>query len=164
MKREKNLINMINSINDDFFCEKTKINTLDQEEQYNSVSELQMHKILYILYGNFYRTFSKELFEKAKFQAWTWGPVEYDYRYALKILKNENNNEGYNKIIDKFNISDLSEEEYIFLDKKIRRLLNYHPWALVEFTHQTNAWIKNYSEGVKNKSISIEDIKKDFAK
>lgn len=55
---------------------------IDFNEESN-VSELHIHKILFILYGAFYKEFNKELFNQ-NFQAWKYGPVEIDYRKAFK--------------------------------------------------------------------------------
>lgn len=60
---KRNLISEIDKISEELFLPYSN----DQKEE-NKVSELQVHKILYILYGNFYSKFNKELFD-AKFQA-----------------------------------------------------------------------------------------------
>lgn len=137
---KRNLISEIDKISEELFLPYSN----DQKEE-NKVSELQVHKILYILYGNFYSKFSKELFD-AKFQAWQYGPVELDYR-------KKNNH--------KFNLS-LEEEEYAFVAKTVKNLLRFSPWALVYFTHNTDPWKKNYEKGKNNISISNVDIQKWF--
>lgn len=96
-----NLIDYIHEIND-------KIIFPDSEEQ-DHVSEMKIHKILYIIYGNFYARFQKPLFKDAKFEAWQYGPVEIDFK---------NNNHPN----DKFTIKLTSKQkDYVF--KMIEKFL-----------------------------------------
>ena len=148
MNQAVNLIDLINE-------ENNNLNqaTTNQFEE-NTISELQMHKILYLLFGEFYLEFNKNLFEQPNFEAWKLGPVEIDFRKGFKE----------NKInqIKKFNIF-LNYKEIIFLKELVKKLLRHSAWYLVDITHTSNAWIDNYDgkEDSRNK-ISEKDIKEKF--
>ena len=148
MNQAVNLIDLINE-------ENNNLNqaTTNQFEE-NTISELQMHKILYLLFGEFYLEFNKNLFEQPNFEAWKLGPVEIDFRKGFKE----------NKInqIKKFNIF-LNYKEIMFLKGLIKKLLRHSAWYLVDITHTSNAWIDNYDgkEDSRNK-ISEKDIKEKF--
>ena len=96
-----NLIYLITNINDsmDYELENLypyKKAKLDNQE--NKISELFMHKILFFIYGGFYKNFKKDLFEP-NFETWKYGPVEIDYRKEFK--KDENSS------FKKFNLDKL---------------------------------------------------------
>ena len=148
MNQAVNLIDLINE-------ENNNLNqaTTNQFEE-NTISELQMHKILYLLFGEFYLEFNKNLFDQPNFEAWKLGPVEIDFRKGFKD----------NKInqIKKFNIF-LNYKEIIFLKELIKKLLRHSAWYLVDITQTSNAWLDNYDgkEDSRNK-ISEKDIKEKF--
>ena len=148
MNQAVNLIDLINE-------ENNNLNqaTTNQFEE-NTISELQMHKILYLLFGEFYLEFNKNLFDQPNFEAWKLGPVEIDFRKGFKENKIEN--------IKKFNLF-LNYKEILFLKELIKKLLRHSAWYLVDITHTSNAWIDNYDgkEGSRNK-ISEKDIKEKF--
>ena len=147
-----NLITLIEEVNSDL---SQNVTTYLED---NNVSELYMHKILYILYGNFYTKYKKELFFNADFRAWKYGPVELDYRSFYRDCKKDN------KIVvpSKFNIN-LNSDELKFVKKEINHLLQFSPWSLVDFTHTTEAWIDYYKEEENNK-IPISAIQESFTK
>ena len=93
MERKINLINYINEIYHKLMNETDGMEEID-------ISELHMHKILFILYGKFLSKFNIELFN-ANFLAWKYGPVEIDYR---------------NKKLEKFNNISLTSEQFNFLN------------------------------------------------
>ena len=141
-----NLIQFINLQNQKLY------ETAAIEAEEHLVSELHMHKILYILYGGFYAKFKKELFS-ANFEAWKLGPVEIDYRQAYKSGQNI-------EVLNKFEI-DVSSEELKFLEQVARKTLCFSPWSLVEFTHNSDAWYDNYKSTSHN-PIPVNEIKKSF--
>lgn len=69
---QENLINLINLQNSELNSELIK-NDQDKNDQehyeQNPVSELQMHKILYLAFGEFYRKYQTNLFSQPKFAA-----------------------------------------------------------------------------------------------
>lgn len=110
------------------------------------ITELHIHKILYFLFGFFWKEYKKELFN-ANFEAWKYGPIEIDFRNKKNLEKLEifiNNN------------------ELKFLDKIIFNLLKYDVWNLVDESHKTLPWLENYIEGEIHSMIKIENIKKYF--
>ena len=145
-------INLIDLINE----ENNSLNQADTEElEEDNVSELQMHKILYLLFGEFYKKFNKSLFNNSNFEAWKLGPVEVDFRWAFKNKKI--------KEITKFNVF-LNEEEIYFLKSLIQKFLHFSVWSLVEITHSSDAWIHNYSDvdSTSRNKISEKDIQENF--
>ena len=149
MNQAVNLIDLINEENNNL----NQVNIKELEE--DNVSELQMHKILYLLFGEFYKKFNKTLFKNSNFKAWKLGPVEVDFRWGFK---NKKLNE-----ITKFNVF-LNDEEMNFLKSLIQKFLHFSVWSLVEITHSSDAWIHNYSDvngGLRNK-ISEKDIQENF--
>ena len=148
MNKQINLIDLINEENNNL----NQSNTSEFEE--NNISELHIHKILYILFGKFYKEFSKNLFNHPNFEAWKFGPVEIDFRRSWKSKTW--------KEIQKFNIC-LNPKELMFIKKLLKKLLCYSPWTLVEITHTSDAWIYNYhgKEG-NHQKISEQDIWENF--
>ena len=149
MDQAVNLIDLINE-------ENNSLNQVDAKElEEDNVSELQMHKILYLLFGEFCKKFNKTLFKNSNFEAWKLGPVEVDFRYGFQNNKL--------KEISKFNVF-LNDEEISFLKLLIQKFLHFSVWSLVEITHSLDAWIHNYSDvngGLRNK-ISEKDIQENF--
>ncbi len=139
-----NLIDFNNEVNNKLMMETDEMSASD-------LSELHMHKLLYIQYGLFYKEFKKELF-KCNFEAWKYGPVEINYR---------NNKEDKEYINQYFSI-DLNKKEKTFLLKLTKKTVKFSPWVLVDFTHSTDAWFENYDEYKKHSKIPSEDIKKTF--
>lgn len=150
MDKKINLIDFIKEINSKL-SKYTKEQDLNEE---NNVSELHIHKILFIIYGAFYTKFKKELF-KPNFQAWKYGPVEIDYRRYIK------NHEPFD--FDKFDVSLKENKEKMYLSNLITKLLKFSPWSLVEYTHSLDAWIDNYDcEDKELNLIPKEEIFKSF--
>ena len=142
---KSNLIDLVNEINNNF-NQSLDLNHIEQ----NPVSELQMHKILYLLFGEFYLEFNKNLFNQPNFEAWKYGPVEIDYRQSLI---------NHFQAPEKFNIT-INESERLFLEKLIQKLLKLSPWDLVDISHSSPAWINNYQadqQWSQNK-ISLTDL------
>ena len=144
-------INLIDFI----YQENNNLNqTVAAEFEENNVSELHMHKILYLLFGLFYRKFKRDLFAGANFEAWKYGPVEVDFRIAFKnkTLKG----------LTKFNLV-LRKAEIIFLTKLTKKFLCYSLWLLVDITHASDPWSNNYNDQKINRSkIMVEEIHKNF--
>ena len=85
MDQAVNLIDLINEENNSL----NQASTNQFEE--NKISELQMHKILYLLFGEFYKKFNKTSFKNSNFEAWKLGPVEVDFRYGFQKQKIKRN-------------------------------------------------------------------------
>lgn len=141
--KKLNLISLINKKNDELNS-STELN-------YCEISELHMHKILYISYGMFYKEFKRELFTP-NFEAWKYGPVEINYRNYLK-----------NEILTKKNFEiKVNDKEIEYLNKLIKKLIKTSPWFLVDFTHSTEAWLSKYDESSKHTKMNNEEIQRSF--
>lgn len=81
-------------------------------QENNDISELQMHKILYFLYGGFLKHYNKEIF-KPKFAAWQYGPVETKYR-------TKKNDKSFNDSYFKINLNYFNKEEKTILKKLLK--------------------------------------------
>ncbi|MDE6894503.1 MAG: DUF4065 domain-containing protein [Malacoplasma sp.] len=151
-----NLIDLIISINNsmDDELENLYLYKKSVDDQENKISELFMHKILFFIYGGFYKNFQKDLFEP-NFEAWKYGPVEIDYRKEFK----KNNEPNFQK----FNLNKLklNNEEKKYLKTTLSNLLKNSPWNLVSISHDTIAWKNRYSPDSNNK-IFKEDIIESF--
>ncbi len=137
--KQINLVKYIENRNNEF---NKELNLTDDNKQ--KLTELKMHKILYFLYGLYYQKYKKELYN-ADFRAYKYGPVEINYRVEGK--RNSN-------IFD----IEVNADQLDFLDKTLKRLFWASTFALVEKSHQTLPWIKNYKEGKSQIKISKQDI------
>ncbi len=134
-----NIIDLIHNI----YIYKLENNSLDRP------SELVMHKVLFFVYALFYKKYSIELFIP-NFESWTYGPVEIRYR------KIHNNCSIDCKSF--FNICNLNNEQTIFLNSIIEKLLKTNIWDLVDWSHSTLAYQNGLSNP--NKAINNKDIQK----
>ena len=155
-----NLIAFINEINEEnqqqYQCSSyqpdIKQDFNNQIEQ-NPVSELQMHKILFLTFCEFYQKFSKNLFTNPNFVAWKFGPVELDYRQLSQNPSSERNQ------LNKFNIK-IDQEEYQYLKDLIQKMLSHSVWHLVAISHSSPAWYNNYY--TLNRQISLNDLQTNY--
>lgn len=136
-------------------------------------TQIKVQKSLYLLYA-FYgatygqlfkhedkedfdgQTYPKELFN-ANFQAWRYGPVEYD------VYRNEKADmyDGVEEIEMK---TDTEENINIkrFIDSLVSQIDKMDDFSLVDRTHQDNVWLNNYKEGNLYIEMSNEDIVKEY--
>ena len=71
MHEKKDIVQYINEVN---------AGLSEGTEESSIVSELQMHKMLFLIYGRFYNQYNIELWQP-NFEAWKYGPVEINYRH-----------------------------------------------------------------------------------
>ena len=135
---KKDIVQYIIDVNAEL-CKETK--------QSNEVTELQMHKILFFLYGRFYNQYKIELWQP-NFEAWKYGPVEINYRHNPKL-------------VEPIDIDQLSLDQKNELHRMIVKLLKTSVWQLVDFSHTLNSWINNQDKN--NSKISKEEIQQDFS-
>lgn len=142
-KKEINLLDLINERNN-------YLNTEADGMEVNEISELHMHKILFILFGQFGAKFKKNLF-KCDFEAWRYGPVEINCRNFFKNKISEYK--------DVFNVQ-ITDKELTYITKLIDILVKTSPWVLVDLTHSMSAWYENYNENdeIHNKKIPNSEI------
>ncbi len=120
-------------------------------EDNQSISNLQLQKILYFIQRDFLKIQDAPAF-RDDIEAWQFGPVVPNVYYNFC---------GYGSgLIDVQTDADLSISDAvvdgIVIDKRSQK-----PWDLVEETHKPNgAWDQVYENGAGNKKvISIELIK-----
>lgn len=110
-------------------------------------------KILFHVYGAFYKHFKKELFN-ANFEAWKYGPVEINYRNILK-----SGSEDFSLFDIKFKLTNKQNE---YLDNVIDLLLKKSAWELVELSHLIPAWENNFDINKEHCKIPNKDIQESF--
>lgn len=139
-ENKKDIVQYINEVNKEL-CKDTN--------EINEVTELQMHKMLFLIYGRFYNQYNIELWQP-NFEAWKYGPVEINYRH---------NNQELVKAID---INQLKDGEKDQLKKMIIKLLKFSVWGLVDYTHTLDSWKNHYEK--EDNVISAKEIQDEFAK
>ena len=148
-KLDDNLVMTFNIINDKF-----KVNNKEKR----NLTQLEMHKLLYITYLYFLNKTKKILFD-AQFEAWQYGPVirklyrnplkqnpkdiNYMFKYFQKIS---------NEIIEKFD----KNKNIIWLkkDKDFTEIVtkgNIKNW--IELTHKTDPWKETSVYGIIDKKM-----------
>ena len=123
------------------------------EDNFYSISQLKLQKLLYFSQGFSYLWDGKPLFEK-NFEAWQYGPVNrkiYD-----KYKRYGNSDIPFNGEID-FNLSQENKDtiEAVWRDYK-----KYDAFELVEITHMEEPWKRVYNG--QNNVISNKSIKDYF--
>lgn len=131
-------------------------------------TQIKVQKTLYLLYAFYGATYGqlgkhdkedfngqnypKELFP-ANFQAWRYGPVEYDVYCSEKAGE-------YTEIEEEIIADDTPEEKNIkkFVDELVSQTDEIDDFSLVDRTHQDNVWLDNYQEGKRYIEMSNEDI------
>ncbi len=111
------------------------------------ISNLQLQKILYFMWIDYYRYTQTKLFHNA-FYAWQFGPVVLDvYSHYKKF--------GNAKII-KPNTSFVfnTEADNRIVDESITKYSKYTAFELVRMSHDNNgAWAKTFRNGLGNNFI-----------
>ena len=157
-----NLIDFINNVSFEIDIFKEHQNLVDKKES-KIISELVMHKILYFIYGGFYKNFKKELWDP-KFEAWQYGPVEVQYREISLYALNNNYHVSEDLLKKKFlfNESNFTDEEIKYLKNLIIALIKMGVYNLVEFSHETDPWINNSNKIIGQNKIDKKEIKDYF--
>lgn len=122
---------------------KNKIDFEKYTLDFEDVSELKIHKILYFLYGFYWSEKEEELFTP-NFFSYKHGPVEKNYRSNKEIF---------------IEYDDSNKEE---VDKIIKNLLKYNVWHLVEVSHLTKPWIDSGEGKIYEKKIETKEIQEYF--
>ncbi|ALD66759.1 type II toxin-antitoxin system antitoxin SocA domain-containing protein [Spiroplasma cantharicola] len=118
------------------------------------VTQIQIQKIMYIIYS-YFLIFKSKIVD-IKFETWKWGPVIYE------LWKNHTKYSKLNVplIFDKekdFKISNNFEIENKITYEIIKFLLNLKHWDIVSICHEQTPWKKIYSPS-KNYLITDQDI------
>lgn len=118
------------------------------------ITNLKLQKVLYYIQMGHLQEYGFPAFDDP-IEAWRHGPVIYDIysrfkRYtSMPISMDDVYIRQVNENLDKTCMS--------VCDKIIKKTLLLDPWKLVELTHQTEAWKKNYVSGFNN-LIPLWDI------
>ncbi len=147
---EKNKTYILEFMNGILYDEKNIEKNSDNKDYLDNMedfSELRIHKILYFLYGFFYKKYKVDLFD-ANFQAWMYGPVEINYRYK------NHKEEG-------FEIS-FTNNQSEFVYNTLKNLMKQSTWDLVELSHLTKPWKDISKSGRRFAKIPNELIKEYF--
>ncbi len=121
------------------------INELDNEKAFKN--ELRMHKILYFLYGFYWKEHKEKLFD-SKFSAWQYGPVELDYRHLTNLSK--------------FNISYEKKKNIEKIWSKYITFFNLENNDLISYSHITKPWINSSKKERGNNQINEKNIQDYF--
>lgn len=111
------------------------------------VSNLQLQKMLYFMWIDYYKYTQTKLFSNA-FYAWQFGPVVLDvYSHYKKF--------GNAKIIKpSTSFAFVTEADKQIVDASIQEYSKYTAFDLVKMSHNSNgAWIKTFRDGAGNNFI-----------
>ncbi len=117
------------------------------------LSNLQIHKILYLADMNFVGQTGSRLIDEF-FEAWDYGPVVPSLYHSMKIF-------GAKPVTDIFwnSISITGSAEAKILDRALAALKEKSAGQLVENTHWSGgAWAKNYRPGARGIKIPTKDM------
>lgn len=141
------------------------------------ITNMQLQKILYFLYGYYFMVEGEELFD-AEFEAWAYGPaiskIYTDYSmYGGDSIPPHNNylnllfNKGevYNRELNSKYYSNLfKESDILIINLILDKLLSINPYHLVEVSHiEAGPWKARYKASEKNK-INKKEIQRYFSK
>lgn len=101
------------------------------------------------------KKYDEYLFEP-NFEAWTYGPVDYDiyseFKYDNEIFSIKQNK---TLICDKFTRN--------FIDNYLDRIFITNDFGLVDLSHEDNAWRNVYNESMKHIKMNPESIINEYA-
>ncbi len=124
-----------------------------------TLSNLQLHKILYIAHMVYSGKHGEPLINDERFQAWAYGPV-------LPSVYNYASGYGSSNIQNIFNhIPDAPpwSEEYETIEQAVRELGPLDPFRLVDITHEPmSAWAHSYEPGMRHVVIDQEAILNEY--
>lgn len=108
----------------------------------NPISNLQLQKILYFLYGHFYSHYSKSIFGD-DFVAWRFGPVVKDVYFEFNKYISDPITENFDVDLS----SEFNTEEVRFINNEIETLAHESTWELVKKSHSTSPWKETFCDG-----------------
>lgn len=121
------------------------------------VTNLKLQRILYLLYGQFWSRYKKELFP-AYFVAWKLGPVD--------LITQENlctwTSDGLLSVKKQVQLYWCTDEEQDFVVEAVHKLNSKDLWMLVQDVQKTTPWKLAWSKG-EGWSIPNEQIQRYFS-
>lgn len=102
------------------------------EKNRQSITNLQLQKVLYYIQGSFMKFFGMKAFDES-IENWTYGPV-------VKSVWKEYNVYGRKPIQSPKASLDTTEEENRIILEVLQEKLSINPWKLVDDTHKELPW------------------------
>lgn len=115
------------------------------------VSNLKLQKLLYFSWLEYYRKTGEPLFNE-EFQAWKYGPVVPSVYYDYWC------NAANTLFVPKRTSEPIDEETLDFLQTMLTKYNDTSVSAMVDLSHKSNPWKKNYEIRMK-KTIPMSDMK-----
>ncbi|MGR4068265.1 Panacea domain-containing protein [Billgrantia sp. C5P2] len=124
-----------------------------------TLSNLQLHKILYIAHMVYSGSHEEPLIGDERFQAWAYGPVLPSvYRYASSYGSSSIRN-IFNHVPD----ADPTSDEYHTIVDAVESLGDMEPFRLVDITHEPiSAWAHCYIPGERHVPIDQDAILNEY--
>lgn len=129
------------------------INLAQQEK--NSLTKLQMQKLLYYAQGFNLALYDKPIFDD-DIQAWSYGPVVLKIHFAYKKFNSEPLT-----ILDGLESNCLSPGTIKLIRSVLHQYGSYDGWDLVHMTHNEAPWANAYQPGI-NAIIPLDSLKDYF--
>ncbi|WP_258088361.1 Panacea domain-containing protein [Weissella fangxianensis] len=150
---------------------------------YDSPTPLKIQKSIYLLWAFYAGTYGAidyaeenfnndnslryptQLFDPA-FEAWRYGPVDYDIYTEMKQDKLPESESDLNNLIAQSTLDDASQKRniYMFLENLISQINDMDDFSLVNRTHQDKSWLDSYKEGKPHINIPSEIIHDEYVK
>lgn len=116
-----------------------------------AIDEMKLHKMLYLFQRECLVQFNSPIFGDV-FEAWKYGPVAPDVRYAYKNgLLNEN-----------ISYSELNTYMTV-INHVFQTYASRNSWSLSSITHGDYAWQSAYAKS-QGHLISVDDMRKDASR
>ena len=125
-----------------------------------AITNLQIQKILYILYMCYYGIHKKKLIQEP-FEAWAYGPVIPALYHDFKMFGADPIEEWY--LSDTANHHNFNQDQVSFINKYADQLLDVPTYHLVQATHAPGgAWNAVYDESKPHTKLVDKDILAEF--
>lgn len=115
------------------------------------ISNLKLQKLLYFSWLEYYRRTKQSLFDE-EFQAWKYGPVVPSVYYDNWL------NAANYLIVPKRTSEPVDDDTRDFLQEMLFRYNNVSISKMIDLSHKSDPWIKNYEINMKN-SIPTLDMR-----
>lgn len=143
-------------------------------ERQQTITNLQLQKILYLFASEYQHKFSKYPFEEL-FQAWAYGPVIPEVYYEYKkygsapiaeYSKHKTiNDENFEIVSNEYKDENIDENFKEIVNEFLERILNINIFKIVDFTHNQTFWKSNeekiyqyFSLDYKPEDVNFEHI------
>jgi uncharacterized phage-associated protein len=125
--------------------------SLINEDDGDTISNMQLQKLVYLAQGFYLALYSEVLFKEA-IEAWTYGPVVPDLYHQYKEHKS-----GSLPKPKYLNFEIYSDKVKALLNEIYNKYGQYSAWKLSQITHEHPTW-KNYYKSEDSKIIPQKDL------